>query len=54
MRICNSAAKSDLLLASLDAARWDLAGGARKGRHRLDEAAKIARRLREELSDAQG
>lgn len=45
---------SDLLLASLDAARWDLAGGAKKGRHRLSEAAQIASRVRDELSDTQG
>lgn len=44
----------DLLLASLDAARWDLAGSAKKGRHRLREAAQIANGLREELSEVQG
>lgn len=44
----------DLLLASLDAARWSLAGGKKEGKRRLEEAVRITRAAREELSRVQG
>lgn len=44
----------DLLLASLDAARWSLAGGTKEGKRRLEEAVRIVRAAREELSCVQG
>lgn len=44
----------DLLLASLDAARWSLAGGTKEGKRRLEEAVRIAHIAREELSRVEG
>lgn len=44
----------DLLLASLDAARWSLAGAEKDGRRRLREAVQIARGVRAEIKDVEG
>ncbi|CAN0298414.1 unnamed protein product [Ascophyllum nodosum] len=49
-----SSSPSYLLLSSLDAARWSLAGGAKEGKRRLEGAVRIVRRVREELSSVQG
>lgn len=46
--------RADLLLASLDAARWDLAGTNKNAKRRLREAARIADGVREELSSVEG
>lgn len=44
----------DLLLASLDAARWSLAGAEKDGRRRLREAVQIAQGVRAEIKDVEG
>lgn len=44
----------DLLLASLDAARWSLAGAEKNGKRRLEEAVQIARGVREEMLGVRG
>ncbi|CAN0361392.1 unnamed protein product, partial [Ectocarpus sp. 8 AP-2014] len=49
-----SSSPSYLLLASLDAARWDLAGTNKNAKRRLMEAARIADGVREELSSVEG
>lgn len=46
--------RADLLLASLDAARWDLAGTDKNAKRRLREAARVADGVREELSSVEG
>eukprot|EP00904_Undaria_pinnatifida_P009756 jgi/Undpi1/5910/HiC_scaffold_2.g01184.m1 len=49
-----SSSPSYLLLASLDAARWDLAGAEKDGRRRLKEAVLIAQGVRAEMKNMEG
>ncbi|CAM9741199.1 unnamed protein product [Laminaria digitata] len=49
-----SSSPSYLLLASLDAARWSLAGADKDGRKRLREAVQIAQGVRAEIKNVEG
>lgn len=44
----------DLLLASLDAARWTLAGTEESGKRRLKAAVKVAQGVREQIAHIDG
>lgn len=45
---------ADLLLSSLDAARWSLSGAEKKGRKLLEDAVMVAREVRQELEAMNG